>query len=330
MRWVPGDRRGHLESHYIKANSPDGRRALWVKHTLLVPPPSAPRKPVAEVWAIAFDRERGEYPVAGKATVPIGEARFRASPFRTEAAGCVLSVPPSRGEAEGEVPAADRTLGWSLRFAPVGPPFRPFPGEAFYRAPLPRTKTITACPDARFEGELRVGDERWTLDGWPGMQSHNWGSRHSDPYVWAHVNAWEHGAHDGVWVEVTASRVGVGPVRTPWLAVGGIRVDGATVRFDTAGAILRPAVELDHHRWRFTLHRRGATLEGEFRAEPSQMAGLRYENPDGSAIACLNSKLARGWVRLRRPGRPDLELRSQRIALEVGTNDTGHGVPILA
>ena len=28
---------GHVESHFLKANSPDGERALWVKHTLLAP-----------------------------------------------------------------------------------------------------------------------------------------------------------------------------------------------------------------------------------------------------------------------------------------------------
>ena len=32
-----GTQPGHVESHFLKANSPDGQRAIWIKHTLLVP-----------------------------------------------------------------------------------------------------------------------------------------------------------------------------------------------------------------------------------------------------------------------------------------------------
>ncbi|MFW5921216.1 MAG: hypothetical protein ACOCUS_05195, partial [Polyangiales bacterium] len=283
------------------------------------------------VWAIAFERGVSGFPVGGKVTVPIDEARFRASPFRTEAAGSVLEIPPKQGRAEGELTAADGTvLRWSLRFSPVGPSYRPYPAEVFYRAPLPRTKVITPCPDTRFAGEVRVGEDTWTLRGWPGMQGHNWGSQHSEPYVWAHANAWEGGTHDGVWLEAMASRVGLGPVQTPWLAVAGIHVDGRTVRFDGARAILRPRVELDQRRWWFRLNLRGASLEGEIEARGDDMAGLRYENPDGSAIACLNSKLARGRFVLRRAGRPELTLESERVALEIGTAAEDHGVRMLA
>jgi hypothetical protein len=41
---------------------------------------------------------------------------------------------------------------------------------------------------------------------------------------------------------------------------------------------------------------------------------------------CLNSKLARGWLRAELQHRPPLELRTGAAALELGTRNADHGV----
>ena len=57
----------------------------------------------------------------------------------------------------------------------------------------------------------------------------------------------------------------------------------------------------------------------------------QYGNPPGGAKTCLNTKLARVLLTLRRAGRPDLQLQcAQRAAFEILTDDTGHGVPVVA
>src|SRR5689334_18502618 len=77
LRYRPGMAGGHVESHFLKGNSADGRRALWVKYTLLAPrgapaPGSVGRgaHAVAELWAIAFDRS-WPAPRANKRTYPV-------------------------------------------------------------------------------------------------------------------------------------------------------------------------------------------------------------------------------------------------------------------
>jgi hypothetical protein len=45
---------------------------------------------------------------------------------------------------------------------------------------------------------------------------------------------------------------------------------------------------------------------------------------------CLNSKIARGRLRIELPGKPALELRTDSAALEIGTKDPNHGVRMLA
>ena len=39
---------------------------------------------------------------------------------------------------------------------------------------------LTPIPTATVSGEASIDDERWVLDGWRGMQGHNWGAGHSE------------------------------------------------------------------------------------------------------------------------------------------------------
>jgi hypothetical protein len=57
LRYSEGSR-GHVESWLFKANEPAGRRAIWLKCTVFA---RAARRvpPIAEAWAVAFDRDRG-------------------------------------------------------------------------------------------------------------------------------------------------------------------------------------------------------------------------------------------------------------------------------
>ncbi len=324
VRWDPTDARGHVESHFLRANSRDGRRAVWIKHTLLSPAGKA-GVGVAEVWAVAF--ERGGRKVGVKSTVPIRAARYSASPFRAETGEAVLETGAARGAAE----SGGHRIGWDIGFDPRGPSYHPFPLEGMYsrNAPFPKSKTLTPYSDIEISGWVEVDGERWTLEGWPGMQGHNWGLSHVHSYVWAHANAWDEGADGPTWFEGFSARPKVGPVVTPWLSVTAVHVGGETWRFDGLRALTSRAVHVGWYAWRATFVRGEARLRVDIEAEREDIAGLHYENPDGSMTYCLNSKLARGTIVLTRPGEPPLCLRSDKVALEIATKDPEHGVPML-
>lgn len=323
LRYKPGDARGHVESFFIKANSPGGNRAIWIKHTVLVPL-GRPEDAVAEVWAVAFVRGDRSFPIAAKETVPLSRARFRSSPFRAEHPAATMD----RSRARGAVTSGEHSLGWSLEMEGKGPCYTPYPLARMYTAPFPRTKVLTPVPDTQLFGSFEVDGQRWAIDGWRGAQGHNWGPAHTSAYVWAHCNSWE-SDEDG-FLEAMSAQLDVAGVRTPWLTNVALRVEGELIRFDGPRTLVsdETAVGLDHFRFRAV--KKGAELTGVVRAQRSDMAGLRYENPDGSDVTCLNSKLADVRLLLRRPARPDLELRSRHGALEVGTQDVAHGVRILA
>ena len=74
---------------------------------------------------------------------------------------------------------------------------------------------------------------------------------------------------------------------------------------------------------------RSLVLTGVIQSDVNDVAGLRYQNPDGTLLHCLNSKLAQARLVFERPGHPPLELRTQRMALESVTDQMQHGIRIL-
>ena len=144
------DANGHVESHFIKANSPDGARAIWVKHTLLVPR-GRPEAALAEVWAIAF-AEHGARKHAVKRSFPRSQLQSGTSPFSLRLPCAELVGSHARGALDG--------LRWEFELAPQAAPFRPFALERMYTAGFPRSKSLTPIPDASVSGQFEAFGER--------------------------------------------------------------------------------------------------------------------------------------------------------------------------
>ena len=312
-----GGQAGHVESHFLKANSPDGERAIWIKHTLLVPA-QRPEEAIGEVWAIAF-AQRGTRKLAVKRSFPLSQLHSRAEPFELRAPCAELTSHRARGELDG--------LAWQLELDPVAPPFRPFALERMYTGRFPRSKSLTPIPDASLRGEFSAFGERWDLASWRGAQGHNWGVSHAHAYAWAHCNAWRDAP--GVWFEALTGKVRLGRFITPWLSVAGFAFEGRVYRFDGPRALGSRKIEIDARSYRLELHQAGASVRAEFRAEREQLAGLNYRDPDDGLLACLNSKLACGRLTFN-DGAREIVLHTDQAALELGTRESGHGVAMLA
>lgn len=321
VRYRPS-RKGHVESHFVKATSPDGMRALWIKHTLFVPR-GQPEGALAEVWAVAF-ADGGERKAAEKRTFPLSAVRID-EPFAVRTPCAEIAQGALRGELDH--------FGWDVRFACAERAFRPFPLAAMYTGPFPRSKSLTPAPDTRLSGSFRGLGEHWVIDGWRAAQGHNWGASHAESYAWAHVNAFRDARGrelEGVWLEALTGRVRLAPgLVTPPLSVAAIAIEGRVVRFDGVRALCSRRVCFDHRSYRLELAQGGAVLRARFEADASRFAGLRYEDPDGRVLACLNAKLASGEVTLEEGGRV-VTLHTTAAALELGTRRNDHGITLLA
>jgi hypothetical protein len=324
----------HVESYFLKATAPDAERALWVKATIF----SAARAPdgvVAEAWAIAFDRRDGaQRHVALKQSVPWSTASFSRQALAIDwqnsdtNEGMHLEPGICRG-AIGTEPSGPtaRRIAWDLRFSGEERPLVLFPYDWMYRGPVPSSKTVTPYPNLRFEGSLQVGPERWELDGWRGMQGHNWGRGHAELYAWCHCNQWE-GDADLV-LEAVSARVRVGPLLAPALTAIVVRQHGKDYAFNGIRQLVGTRADIGLRRYTFAASGAQGRVEGLFEAPPEDFVGLYYSNPAGPMTHCLNSKLARGWLRAELGGEAPLELRTRAAALEVGTRNADHGVRMM-
>lgn len=320
VRCREGSTHGHVESYFLKLNDAEGRRALWVKATILVRAGGVPR--VAEAWAIAFDRE-GRH-VAVKQVVPLAEAHFDESGLDVAVAGLRLTP----GRVHGEVTSGGERIAFDLRFTMNVAPLVPFPSARMYEARLPSSKLVSPHPDSRFEGSYTVAGSTVEVNDWHGMQGHNWGTRHAELYAWSHCNQWE--GHDDLVLEGVTARVKVGPVLAPPLSIVCVRHRGVRYDFNAPLALVRARGTIELRRWTFSAKTSLATVSGELWADTEDFVGLSYENPDGAITHCLNSKIARGRIRLSVRGRPDIEALTRAAALEIGTKDPAHGVTMLA
>ncbi len=275
-RIVAVGRAGIYESNYLKANSRDGRRAVWIKHNLLRPFDGPAR---AELWAVLFERYRP--PVVVRRDVPWGALQLAASELRF-AAGEVRLDPRS---AEGTI--AD--VSWSLKLSRPQAPLHHFRHPSWYTAPLPKKKILTPAPNLHFDGQIAVGGEVWPVRDWVGLRGHNWGTEHAWSYAYGNCNLWDDGDPTRT-VDGFSARVALGGRPSPWLSVlvgrnplvrhHGVRHLGA-----------RCEVSPRHWsvRWGWP-HRERVRLEMAAPAE--HFVGLRYTHPDGSESCCYNTKFA--------------------------------------
>lgn len=325
LQYAPPSRE-HVESWFFKANDPTGRRALWLKTTVLARKAKGVA-PVAEAWAIAFDREKGH--VATKTTVPLSSARFAHGTLDVEVDGCTLSL----GRARGALATGWRRLAWDLAIGPaLAAPIVHLPARALYREGRPpATKPVTPLSDARASGIVHVvrgigpgaGEERWDLSEWPCMIGHNWGRRHAHLYAWTHCNAWD---VPGLVFEAVGARVRMGPMLSPMATAAFVRYEGETFDLNAPSALTHNRGLVSLRSWELDAAHRGVRVRCELAAETDDLVGLHYENPNGKTTYCLNTKLARARLELELPGGRKVSATSRAAALEIGTRDPAHGV----
>jgi hypothetical protein len=313
----------HVESFFLKANDPEGDRALWIKATLFVSS-REPSRVLAEGWAIMFDRRpslpNGPHHVAVKCTRPFAETSFSDSGLDVQWEG--FSLTP--GQARGAISTREHTIEWDLELAGELSPIVPFFHPSMYRGRFPKSKLVTPYPDLVVSGRITADGTTHTIDRWRGMQGHNWGRGHADLYAWSHCNVWDQ--DEDFILEALSGQVKVGPILTPLITIACVRHRGVKYDFNAPRTLLKARGDVTPRHFSFTAETTRARIEGSLDAGAEDMVGLYYANPNGQMTYCLNSKLAAARIRFESDGRAPLELTSRAAALEVGTHNEDHGV----
>lgn len=315
-RFRAGEDGGHYESWFQRANDAAGRRAFWIRYTIFAPRGRA-GDAVGELWAIAFDREAKTI-VAVKEVVPLSACSFAPDRLAVAIGDARLDDHALRGTAT----ARGHTVAWDLRYEGGQEPLLLLP-EALYGAKLPRAKALVGQPLARFTGSITVDGTTIAVADWVGSQNHNWGSRHTDRYAWGQVAGFDEVSD--AFLECSTARLRIGPTWTPWMSPVVLRLRGETLAWNGLWRTVRARGHYEPYDWRIETASEAGSIDVRIRAEPSEFVALRYDNPPGGAKICLNSKIARCEVTLRRGGQT-IALHSSRAAFEIVDDRAPPGV----
>lgn len=323
-RYRPGERAGHYESFFLRANHPTRPLAFWIRYTLFSPQ-AYPERAVGELWAVFFDGETGTH-VAVKKEVPLADCDFSRSEFFVRVGDARLEAESLRGAIESGAHSVD----WHLSYRGESRPLFLFPVRLYARR-WPKAKSLVGLPLATFDGILLIDGRAIDVVEWVGSQNHNWGSRHTDHYAWGQVAGFD--SHPESFLEVATARVRVGPFWTPFLTPLVLRHGGREHALNRLRQTARARARFDYFTWWFFSENEIVRIEGRIHAPRESFVGLAYANPPGGTKYCLNSKLAACEVRLtdkRLPGTVEVLATEHRAAFEILTDDRSHGVCIRA
>jgi len=315
-RYEPGMTTGHYESWFQRANDPSGSRAFWIRYTIFAPR-DRPADAVGELWAIAFSRAEPHI-VAVKQVHPVADCSFARDRLDVAIGGARLDDGALRGTAT----TGGHTLGWDLRYTGGQPPLLLLP-ERLYAAALPRAKALVGRPLARFTGTITVDGNALAIDNWVGSQNHNWGAKHTDRYAWGQVAGFDE-APDA-FLECSTARLQLGSLWLPPMSPVLLRLGGQTLAWNGLIRALRARGHYAPYDWQIETSGPAGELALRITADPADFVALRYGNPPGGSKICLNSKIARCELTLRRGGERTV-LHSSRAAFEILDDTAPPGV----
>lgn len=319
-RW-DGERRGHYEAWYLTMSDPASGRGFWFRYTFEVPKDPA-HQPVAELWGFVFTP--GQPAVGGKRTVPLA--------WPPEGIMQVGDALLEEGRATGEL--AEVGLAWDVRWEPASTALWHIPAWVG-RSSLPSTRVVSPSVDATFSGTVRVDGETVDLDGAVGSQTHLWGRQHAGRWAWGHCTGFVDEAGNER-PDVILEAVHAVPLLTPEreAPVGFTLVyserDGEPIPCNAFPWVLRASSRVDGHRWEMRGRTREHRVRAVLEADPTEMAQVTYEDPDGSKAWCANSEIARAALEIEGRDGSFERFTSDGLAhVEFGTREQDPDVPLL-
>ena len=322
-RFVSGQRQGHYESFFLRANHPSRPLAFWIRYTVFSPH-ERPADAIGELWAVVSDGESGGQ-VAVKKELPILACRFAQDRLSVGIGDASLEDGSLRGAAQ----SGEHRVEWDLHYHGNAAPVLLLP-EKLYETRLPKAKSLVSVPMASFNGRIEVDGEPLEIRDWIGSQNHNWGSRHTDRYAYGQVCGFDNAPES--FLEIATAKVKLGPVWTPAMTPLVLRHAGKELAMNSVTQSLRARASYRYFEWRFRSENADTVFDGRIVGKRENFVGLRYYNPPGGQKWCLNSKLADCTLSLtdKRSGKKEELVARHRAAFEILTDKSDHGVEISA
>jgi hypothetical protein len=291
-RW-DGRSAPHYEVWFLTLNHRQSQRGFWFRYTIESPTGTESRARAA-VWAATFSRSQAEENFGLKTEFPVEQFSFDGrEQFSLRISECEFG--PSR--AAGRVAGLGRAIAWDLSFKPCAKTYHHIT-PALARLLRPSSFVCSPNLDARFSGVISIGSEDIIIEDEPGCQSHLWGRKHVDEWVWVHSNAFE--AHPGTVFEAIAARPRRAGKTLPPICSLLLRHRGKEHRFVRLRMAEQWKRNLGMGYWSFSAMNTSIYIEGVAQCRLRDMLQAEYRDPDGEPLYCINSEVANLKLRLFR------------------------------
>jgi len=285
----------HYEVWFLTLNHRASKTGFWFRYTIESPSQSSDESaPRAALWAAFFDRTRPEQDFGLVREWPIDQFVFDCSEgFSLRIADGFLS--PAR--AAGRVAAGDHSISWDLSFLPNETTYHHV-SRALARLTRPSSFVCSPNLDTCFTGVVVVDGREFILEEERGCQSHTWGRKHVDEWVWVHSNAFE--KNPGTVFEGLAARPRRAGRKIPPIQSLFLRHDGEEHRFTRLRMAEQWQRKLGMGYWSFEATNTRVHIEGVAQCRLRDMLRADYRDPDGEPLYCINSEVANLRIRLFR------------------------------
>ena len=293
-RW-DGTSAPHYEVWFLTLNHRASQRGFWFRYVLEASPGSDNDSPPrAALWAAAFNRRLPKQNLGLKHEYPIDRFTFDGQEEARLTLGDGHFSPCS---AAGSIQSSGHSIEWDLKYVPCETTYHHV-SRAVVQLARPASFVCSPNLDTRFSGRIIVDGEEIILDEEPGCQSHLWGRKHVDEWVWLHSNAFE--KHPGTVFEGLAARPRRAGRMIPPIQSLYLRHRGEEHRFVRLRLAEQWQRKLGMGYWSFSAMNTRFYLEGAAQCRLRDMLQAQYSDPDGERLYCINSEVANLKIRLFR------------------------------
>jgi hypothetical protein len=289
-RW-DGRSANHYEVWFLTLNHRASQRGFWFRYSMESPASLEPR---AALWAAVFNRRNPELNIGLKSEYAIDQFAFEGREnFSLKISDGFFSC----SRASGRVATDDHCIEWDLSFEPNSKTYHHVTRTINQ---LARPSSFVCSPnlDARYSGAVIIDGQEFILEDEPGCQSHLWGRKHVNEWVWVHSNSFEN--HPGTVFEGLAARTRRAGRTFPPLQSLYLRHRGAEHRFVRLRLAEQWQRKLGVGYWSFSAMNRNIYIEGSAQCRLRDMLQVEYTDPDGERLYCINSEVASMKIRLFR------------------------------
>ncbi len=285
------------EVWYWKLNSLDKKFAFWYRFTIL----KSLQKSIIEVWGIFTQRisnpnQKPEYSLRCiKNTFELQKAEIL-----SEKGNCSIRIEKNFtdfNETKGFLKDSVGFIKWELSHKPENEPLsHSFLPYVLWKLGLSKNYAVTTYENLIFNGEIRCDNQCFQVENGKGMQGHLCGIRQGHSWAWAHGNIFyseKTGESVSCIVDILTARAKIGNfLVSPPISSIFINYNNQVFSTKHIKDILHIQSHYEPCKWNVEYNNAKYKFILNITAENPTIAGVKYEDTDGSNLFCYNSKMA--------------------------------------